>query len=187
MNPIFPRVRPVSAAIDAQPVILFEVLAEDRTSLHECLEHEIAARSGLPSDEVKVVSRPRANPRVEIGGSPSTAWHVSFSHTRRRSFGALSFGRAVGVDVEWIDPAFAWEPVAAEFFPRELVETWNRRHPDEARREFFQYWVRWEAALKCRGTGFGSASRTPEAAAPGLALFNLDLDTGYAGCLVLLP
>jgi phosphopantetheinyl transferase len=163
------------------------VLEKNATELRESLAREVAVRSGLTSAEVEITSGSGSQPRVTVGGNPSAEWHVSLSHTCHCHAGVLSFGRVVGVDVEWIDPKFEWKLVAAEFFPPKLAATWNQRLPHEARQEFFQHWVRWEAALKCRGTGFGATHRPPATAALGLSLFDLDLETGYAGCLALAP
>jgi 4'-phosphopantetheinyl transferase len=116
---------------------------------------------------------------------PAFGLRFNLSHSHDVALIAVAQGREVGVDVEWIDPKFEWKLVAAEFFPPELSATWNQRPPHEARQQFFQHWVRWEAALKCRGTGFGATHLPPAKAAVGLSLFDLDLETGYAGCLAL--
>lgn len=186
MNPVpFTCARPAMRTSNVLAGLVLRLLQEDETGLRELLAQEVAARSGLPPEEVEVVSEAGREPRVNVGGSPSDRWRVSLGHTHQCCVGVLSFGRAVGVDVEWIDPQFKWEPVAAEFFPPEMAATWNQRLPHEARQEFFQHWVRWEAALKCRGTGFGATHRPPARAALGLSLFDLDLGAGYAGCVAL--
>ena len=186
MNPVtFSCARPIRERSNVPAGVVLRVLQGDETGVHELLAREVAACSGLPAEEVEIVSGSGMKPRVKVGGSPSAEWQVSVSHTHRCFAGVLSIGRAVGVDVEWIDPQFEWEPVAAEFFSSEMAATWNHRPPCEARREFFQHWVRWEAALKCRGTGFGAAHWPPATTAPGLSLFDLDLGTGYAGCVAL--
>jgi phosphopantetheinyl transferase len=179
--------RPALRTRNVPAGVVLRVLESNETELRESLAQEVAARSGLLSEEVAIFSGSGIQPRVTVGGNPSAEWHVSLSHTCHCHTGVLSFGRAVGVDVEWIDPRFEWKLVAAEFFPPEWAAAWNKRLPHEARRQFFQHWVRWEAALKCRGTGFGATHLSPATAALGLSLFDLDLGTGYAGCLVLAP
>ena len=178
---------PATRTVNVPAGLVLRVLENNETALRESLAQEVAARSGLPSEEVEIISRSGIQPRVTVGGRPSAEWHVSLSHTHRCFTGVVSFGRVVGVDVEWIDPKFEWKLVAAEFFPPELSATWNQQPPHEARQEFFQHWVRWEAALKCRGTGFGATHLSPATAALGLSLFDLDLGPGYAGCLALAP
>jgi phosphopantetheinyl transferase len=178
---------PAARTVNVTAGVVIRVLEENETGLRESLAQEVAARSGLPSEEVEIISGSGIQPRVAVGGSPSAKWHVSLSHTHRCITGVVSFGRVVGVDVEWIDPKFEWKLVAAEFFPPEWAATWNQRLPHEARRKFFQHWVRWEAALKCRGTGFGATHLPPATVALGLSLFDLNLGTGYAGCLALAP
>jgi phosphopantetheinyl transferase len=147
------------------------------------LEYEIAARCGVPPDEVSVVSAPGRPPAVAIKGRLDGGWQVSFSHTRGCVLGALAVARPVGVDTEWIDLEFNWRPVAAEFFPPKLIRRWERRSPDEARREFFLQWVRWEAALKCRGTGFDATHLSPQVALRDLEFSELTLGEDYVGCL----
>jgi hypothetical protein len=188
MNQIFAScARPAGRTIDVPAGVVLRILEEDETELRELLAQEVAVRSGLPAGEVEIVSRSGMKPQVHVGGAPSAEWHVSLSHTRRCIMGALSFRRALGLDVEWIDPGFRWEPVAAEFFPPEMAAAWQCRPPHEVRREFYRQWVRWEAALKCRGTGFGATHRPPATAMEGVALFDLDLGAGYAGCVALAP
>jgi len=179
--------RPALRTRNVPAGVVLRVLETNEAGLRESLAQEVAVRAGLPAEEVEIISGSGIQPRVTIRGSPTAEWHVSLSHNCHCHTGVLSFGRAVGVDVEWIDPKFEWKLVAAEFFPPELSATWNQQPPHEARRQFFQHWVRWEAALKCRGTGFGATHLSPATAALGLSLFDLDLGTGYAGCLVLAP
>ena len=157
----------------------------DRAAVREAVEGEIAVRGGFPPEEVSVVSAPGRPPAVEINGRRDSRWQVSFSHPRRCVLGALAFARPVGVDAEWIDAEFNWRPVATEFFPPEVIKRWERRPPDDARREFFRQWVQWEAALKCRGTGFGATHSSPEAAFRDLEFSELALGGEWVGCLAL--
>ena len=176
---------PAARTVNVPAGVVLRVLETNEAELRDSLAQEVAVRSGLPSEEVEIISGAGIQPRVKVGGSLSAEWHVSLSHTCHCHAGVVSFGRVVGVDVEWIDPKFEWRSVAAEFFPPELSATWNQQPPHEARQQFFRHWVRWEAALKCRGTGFGATHRPPAKAALGLSLFDLELGAGYAGCLAL--
>ena len=188
MNSIFSSsAHPTARTRNVSAGVVIRVLEENEAGLCESLAQEVAVRSGLPSEEVEIISGSGIQPRVTVGGSPSAEWHVSLSHAYHCHIGVLSCGRVVGVDVEWIDPKFEWKLVAAEFFPPELSATWNQQPPHAARQQFFQHWVRWEAALKCRGTGFGATHLSPATAALGLSLCDLDLGAGYAGCLALAP
>lgn len=168
--------------IQISGVTLFWVSAEDADAVRDRLAGEVAARLGLSREEVRVVSRPKMKPSVEIAGRESRGWQASLSYTTGRVMGALVLGRGVGVDVEWVDPAFAWEPIAEEFFP-EAVSAWSRLPAERARREFFQRWVRWEAVLKCHGLGFAAPRLLPMESEPGMQVNNLDLGPAYVGAL----
>ncbi|MGA2446475.1 MAG: 4'-phosphopantetheinyl transferase superfamily protein [Opitutaceae bacterium] len=184
-RPIYPGV--TGRVVDAPADVVVMAHQGNGVGMRRTLAGEIAARCGLPLHEVAIFSWAGRRPSVEIRGRPNTRWQVSLSYTRNCTVGALCAGRAIGVDVESIDPEFRWQPIAAEFFPSEVIATWDHLSPQEARRGFFRQWVRWEAALKCRGVGFGAEDLTYEVALDGLELFDLDLGEGYAGCLTLKP
>jgi hypothetical protein len=167
------------------PVDVMAIIGEDGARVRELLVEEIASRCGLPSGEVAVISSPGRGPGVRIGGRMSSQWHASFSYTRGCVAGVVSFGTKIGVDVEWIDPDLKWPPIAEEFFPSEVIASWPGLPPDEARQKFFWQWVRWEAALKCRGTGFGRSHLPCETAIGGLKLVDLNPSGNHAGCVAL--
>lgn len=157
----------------------------NRLELRRSLAAGIARRCDRAPDRVTIVSRAGMRPHVEIDGCSDARWQVSLSSTRGCAIGAISEYRAVGVDVEWIDPLFDWRLVAAEFFPVGVTVFWDRLSPGESRRKFFGHWVRWEAALKCRGTGFGATDRSHATAAAECDFVELELPRGWAGCLAL--
>jgi 4'-phosphopantetheinyl transferase len=77
----------------------------------------------------------------------------NLSHSRALAVYALSRGRDVGVDVEYIRPEMADEKIAEHFFsPREVAVL--RSLPIESQPEaFFNCWTRKEAYVKATGKG----------------------------------
>jgi hypothetical protein len=183
MNPTFSnsRVQTLSKGDHGSGAIRW-MCDEDETAVRRGLVRQVAACCGLDEPEVEIVSRAGTKPWIEIAGGRSDQWQVSLSYTRGRVAGVVSFGRPVGIDLERVDAQFRWEPLAAEFFPSEIVAALQRHTADEARRKFFQHWVRFEAVLKCRGTGFRSWSRA-DPKEGGEDIFDLLIEEDYVGCV----
>ena len=86
-------------------------------------------------------------------GSADCDLRFNVSHSAELALIAVTHGRAVGVDVEWVQEKFAIEEVAASFFsPAEVAAL---RALPAARRctGFFNCWTRKEAYVKARGRG----------------------------------
>lgn len=75
------------------------------------------------------------------------------SHSRDIAIVAVSRGREVGVDVEFVQPEIHFEPIAEHYF--EPQENWDlRTAPVEQRAsKFFDLWTQKEARLKAEGVG----------------------------------
>jgi 4'-phosphopantetheinyl transferase len=93
-------------------------------------------------------------------GKPALAAHpdaheLSFnlSHANELALLAVTSGRAIGVDIEFIRPEFASAEIAERFFSsHEVAEL--RALPGETQREaFFNCWTRKEAYIKAIGEG----------------------------------
>ena len=110
-------------------------------------------------------------------GNGSLRFNVSHAH--ERALYAVTYGRAVGVDIEYIRPDLVGEKMAERFFsPREVAVL--RALPEHMQtRAFFNCWTRKEAYIKARGQGLSIAldrfdvSLTPGAPA---ALLSVDGD-----------
>ena len=79
------------------------------------------------------------------------------SHAHEYALYAVTYGRAVGVDIEYIHPDPVEEKIAERFFsPREVAVL--RALPEHMQtRAFFNCWTRKEAYIKARGQGFSIA------------------------------
>jgi 4'-phosphopantetheinyl transferase len=111
----------------------------------------LARYLGRPAASVRLALGPHGKPRLAEGDE---ALQFNVSHSDERAVLAFAAGRAVGVDVERIDPRRASDDIAERFFSADEAAS-VRKAPGEARSElFFRCWTRKEAYLKARGEGF---------------------------------
>lgn len=76
------------------------------------------------------------------------------SHSGNMILFAISLGKSVGIDVEYMRNNVAPLVVASHFFSEGEKEAMNNCTEQERRRIFFQFWTRKEAIIKALGTGF---------------------------------
>jgi 4'-phosphopantetheinyl transferase len=137
---------------------------------HEILRELLGACLGADPRSLAFAEGPYGKPRLADGG----ALRFNLSHSGDVALYALALGREVGVDVELPRPradhvALA-RRIGGDVAARQLAEL----APADREREFLRLWVRWEAALKCRGTGIGGADAAPGGSDPWLH----ELDAG---------
>jgi 4'-phosphopantetheinyl transferase len=86
--------------------------------------------------------------------SPGKDWlRFNLSHSHELALYAITYGREVGIDIEYMRDKVSSEAIAEHYFsPREV--TVLRALPVSLRREaFFTCWTRKEAYIKARGEG----------------------------------
>ena len=148
-----------------------------------------AARSSLREVLGKRVARNPAELEFEAGtyGRPWLAGfpHVSFnvSHSGERVLIAVSMQRAVGVDIEELNPALDWRALSDTVCVKEEVPQ------IVSVRDFYRCWTAKEALLKATGAGIGvgeglksidlANGRIP----PGFNFTWLDDFDGYAAAM----
>src|SRR5262249_7722277 len=96
----------------------------------------------------------------ELYGKPKLAgelansdWRFNLAHSNGSALYALTRGREVGVDLEWMRPAIAREQIAERFFsPREKLAL-QALPPELQTKAFFTCWTGKEASLKATGRG----------------------------------
>ena len=97
---------------------------------------------------------------------------ISFnlSHAKGVALLAITAGREIGVDVEWIRPGVTEEEIAERFFSTDEVRV-LRALPKNAQEEaFFNCWTRKEAYIKAKGEGLSMPlDRFAVTLAPGSA------------------
>lgn len=82
--------------------------------------------------------------------SPNANCYFNISHTKNGFLIAIS-SVEIGIDIEYINPVFAYKDIASNYFSTAEVAYINASpHPTEA---FFLLWTRKEALLKACGTG----------------------------------
>jgi 4'-phosphopantetheinyl transferase len=77
----------------------------------------------------------------------------NLSHSHQLALIAVSRGREVGVDVEFMRADFASDEVATHFFSAAEVKQLVRLPAETKTRSFFNCWTRKEAYIKARGEG----------------------------------
>ncbi|MBC8152224.1 MAG: 4'-phosphopantetheinyl transferase superfamily protein [Bacteroidetes bacterium] len=109
-----------------------------------------------PADRIEFIAGVNRKPELNSG------WHFNVSHAGNWALIAIGKVR-VGVDVEWINPDFAFRDVLqASFSPDE--QYYINAHQD-ARPSFYQLWTRKEAMVKATGKGMDDAfARIPSLA-----------------------
>jgi len=93
---------------------------------------------------------PHGKPAL-LGGGPA----FNLSHSGTLALYALSASGEVGVDVQLARRPIDEAAIARRFLAAADAQRLARLPQPQRRTEFLRAWVRHEATLKCRGTGFG--------------------------------
>lgn len=103
-------------------------------------------------------------PRIEEGGD----LRFNLSHSAALAVCAVTYGREVGVDVEWIRPDFDFTRIVDRFFTAGERAALRRLPPASRREAFFRSWTRKEAYLKARGESVFGSPRVEVTVGPDL-------------------
>ncbi len=102
-------------------------------------------------------------------GKPRLVGHdirFNLSHSGDVALIAVTLDRAVGVDVELPRRSVDHVAIARRVLGEDEADRLAGLDPSTREREFLRAWVRWEAVLKCRGTGIGGAADAPAGSDP---------------------
>ncbi len=153
---------------DAVRRALFETLADDerqkaeRFRFEKDRKHFVAGRGGLRAilsryldlepEQLRFSYNHYGKPALvaERGGEGLS---FNLSHAAGVALCALTSGRAIGVDVEFIREDFAVFDIAERFFSPKEVEALRALPPDAHAPAFFNCWTRKEAYIKALGEG----------------------------------
>lgn len=103
-------------------------------------------------------------------GVAASGLRFNLSHSGEVALIAVALDREVGVDVELPRRAVDHVAIARRILSAEEAERLAALgDPHERERAFLRAWVRWEAVLKCRGTGIGGAEDAPTGPDPWVA------------------
>lgn len=157
----------------ARVAVHVETLAVDAAALAHLLGDDERARADrfrFPRDRRRFVVR-RARLRQLLGawvdrapdaltftenshGKPILIDGPPFSLSHSADMMMLAIGDAdIGCDLEWIDPALDWPPLAEAFFTTTERVALTALPAEAARRAFFACWARKEAFVKALGLG----------------------------------
>lgn len=113
---------------------------------------------------------PHGKPRLAGAG----ALRFNLSHAGGLALVAVAGDREVGVDVELPRGRTHHVAVVRRILGDAEAARLETLDPQEREREFLRAWVRWEAVLKCRGTGIAGADRLHDGPEPWV----VQLDAG---------
>lgn len=105
----------------------------------------------------------------------------NLSHAGRWGLLAVTSGRAVGVDIENIDPGLNYEKIAARILTSVEAARLSGGPLVRRRRIFFRMWTRKEALLKGQGGGFSTPATIRSEA--GWWVRSFAVDRRYLGAL----
>lgn len=119
------------------------------------LRHVLGERLGLTPEAVRFSYSPAGKPFLAppLGEEPPADLAFNVSHSHELALLGLSYGRSLGVDLEYRRNLPDLLEIAQRFFsPREAVRL-RAVPPAEQAAAFFRCWTRKEAYLKARGDG----------------------------------
>jgi 4'-phosphopantetheinyl transferase len=105
-----------------------------------------------PPQELRFSYNRYGKPALE-GAANGTPLCFNLSHSHNLVLYAVTYGRDLGIDIEYVRPNFARDQIAEQFFsPRENAELRALTHAQHTI-GFFNCWTRKEAYIKARGQG----------------------------------
>jgi len=125
---------------------------------------------GAAPESIAFRQEPLGKPMLAEGAG----WQFNVSHSRDLAAIAIARDAAVGVDLEFIDPAFPSEETAPQVLTSDELRALALAPKERQPAYFFQLWTAKEALLKAAGTGFSVDPR----------LIHLRLDEGLNPAIV---
>jgi len=119
---------------------------------HAALRSILSIYVKSPPEKLQFASGPNGKPKL----APIHAkqkFEFNLSHSHEVALIAVTQGREIGVDVEWIREDFAFYEVAQRFFTAKEVTALTALPSQLQRLAFFKCWTSKEAFLKAKGTG----------------------------------
>lgn len=107
--------------------------------------------STRPSDLIFVCNAHGKPEVVRTGASKDLRFNLS--HSGGAALIAVTEGRRIGIDLEFIDREFDCMEIASRFFATAEIEQLRLVPADQQRRAFFNCWTRKEAYVKAQGMG----------------------------------
>jgi phosphopantetheinyl transferase len=142
---------PPNLSLPRTAVHVWRAPATDRDAARAILRRLIAGYEGIAEGEIAFKHGPHGKPELNT----ETDLRFNLSHTKRIALYAFARGSEVGVDVERSRGGIDTVRMARRFIGPEEAERLERLDPAERQDAFLRAWVRYEATVKCLGTGIG--------------------------------
>jgi 4'-phosphopantetheinyl transferase len=107
----------------------------------------------LPPAEIRFRYGPFGKPALAAECARNCRLHFNLGHSEGLALYAVSWGLAVGVDLELVRPALAGYEVAERFFAPPELDALSALPPEGQTEAFFNCWTRKEAFIKATGLG----------------------------------
>ena len=108
----------------------------------------------LQSDPKRLAFRVGAQGKPDLVlTSNQIALTFNLSHSHEAALVAVTLGRAIGVDIEYIKPDFDWDGIVENFFAPGEIARLKALPRDLQRNTFFTCWTRKESYIKAKGGG----------------------------------
>jgi 4'-phosphopantetheinyl transferase len=124
-----------------------------RVQTRALLRRSLAAVLSCAPSEVPIGLTADRQP-VLVGPAADSGVRFSVSHSAAVALVAVAVGCEVGIDLERVEAAYDWTKVAPLVCNHAELRAIEGRREADRRRAFYELWVRKEAYLKGRGTGF---------------------------------
>ncbi|HXV84574.1 MAG TPA: 4'-phosphopantetheinyl transferase superfamily protein [Candidatus Binatia bacterium] len=161
---------------------------------HAALRSILSLYVKRPAQELQFVAGPNGKPKLALVHA-NNKLEFNLSHSHEVSLIAVTEGREIGVDVEWVKEDFAFGEVAQRFFTGKEVAELKALPTELQRRTFYRCWSSKEAFLKAKGTGLSGELDEVEilftpgedvrisGTIPNWTLIELNPSDGYVGAL----
>ena len=118
---------------------------------HAALRSILSIYVNNPARDLQFAEGPYGKPKL-APNQAKNKFEFNLSHSHEVALVAVTQGREIGVDVEWVRD-FAFDEVAQRFFTTKEMAALHRLPLHLQREAFYKCWTSKEAFLKAKGTG----------------------------------
>jgi len=154
----------------------------------------------IQPQEIKFSYNPHDKPLLQFPNMKGKLW-FNVSHSKDYIVYVLTRANEIGVDIEYINLAFATKEIASQFFSLAEIKAFNELPIALQPQAFFSCWTRKEAFIKAVGEGLsyslkdfdvtlkpGDPARLIEIRRPGMnasewSLYDIEVERGYKAAL----
>jgi phosphopantetheinyl transferase len=175
-----PARRASDLVLPADEVHVWRASATDRDQARSILRQLLAGYEHRTPQAIAFKDGPHGKPELNA----RTDLRFNMSHTKGLALYAFARGTEVGVDVERARGGLDTIRVARRFMSPEEAERLERLEPAQRDAAFLRAWVRYEATVKCLGTGIGGRNIQRTAADTPPWVLEFDPGSGAAAAAV---